>query len=166
MHRRLVFLITLVIALLVQLTVAPVISIGMVKPDILLIITICWALAEGPAQGALFGFSAGLLEDIFTTQVLGVSAFAKTLIGFFGGELRQRIVSKSVIWPTVIVFFASILQEILKFMTWKIVGVESTPAFNFGLIMGLALYDAGLTLIIYPIINRLATREEKALMFQ
>jgi rod shape-determining protein MreD len=166
MHRRLTFLVTLVIALLVQLTVAPEISIGMVKPDILLVVTLCWALAEGPGQGALFGFSAGLLEDIFTTQVLGVSAFAKTLIGYFGGELKQRVISKSVIWPTIIVFFASILQDLLKFMTWNIVGVEDKPAFNFGLIAGLALYNALLTLLIYPIIGRVTAREERALMFQ
>jgi rod shape-determining protein MreD len=166
MHRRLIFLVTLVIALLVQLTVAPEISIGMVKPDILLVVTMCWALAEGPGQGALFGFSAGLLEDIFTTQVLGVSAFAKTLIGYFGGELRQRVISKSVIWPTIIVFFASILQELLKFMTWNIVGVEDKPAFNFGLIAGLALFNALLTLLIYPVIGRVAAREERSLMFQ
>jgi rod shape-determining protein MreD len=166
MHRRLVFLVTLVIALLVQLTVAPEISIGAVKPDILLVVTLCWALAEGPGQGALFGFSAGLLEDIFTTQILGVSAFAKTLIGYFGGELKQRVVSKSVIWPVIIVFFATILQELLKFMTWNIVGLEEKPAFNFGLIAGLALFDAALTLIVYPIISRVAVREERALMFQ
>ncbi len=166
MHRRLTFLVTLVIALLVQLTVAPELSIGTVRPDVLLVVTLCWALAEGPGQGALFGFSAGLLEDIFTTQALGVSAFAKTLIGYFGGELRQRVVSKSVIWPIVIVFFATIIQELLKFMTWSIVGVEDRAPFNFGIIAGLALYDAVVTLLIYPIIGRLAAREEKALMFQ
>ncbi len=56
MHRRLTFLVVLVMALLLQLTVSPEISVGVVKPDILLVATICWALFEGPGQGALFGF--------------------------------------------------------------------------------------------------------------
>jgi hypothetical protein len=47
MHRRLTFFVVLIVALLLQLTVAPEISIGMVKPDLLLVTTICWALFGG-----------------------------------------------------------------------------------------------------------------------
>ncbi len=166
MHRRLTFFVILVVTLLVQLTVSPEISIGTVKPDFILVATICWALFEGPGQGALFGFFGGLLEDIFSTAVLGVSAFSKTIIGYFSGELRQRIISKSVIWPMVIVFVGSILAELVKFAAWTMVGLEDRPAFSIGVIAGVALYNALITLLIYPVIGRFAGREEKALMFQ
>jgi rod shape-determining protein MreD len=166
MHRRLTFFVILVVTLLVQLTVSPEISIGTVKPDFILVATICWALFEGPGQGALFGFFGGLLEDIFSTAVLGVSAFSKTIIGYFSGELRQRIISKSVIWPMIIVFFGSILAEMVKFAAWTMVGLEDRPGFSIGVIAGVALYNALITLLIYPIIGRFAGGEEKALMFQ
>jgi rod shape-determining protein MreD len=166
MQRKLTFFVVLIVALLLQLTVAPEISIGSVKPDILLVTTVCWALFEGSASGALFGFCAGLLEGIFSTAVLGVSAFAKTIIGYFSGELRQRVVSKSVIWPIIIVFSASILHELIKFGAWAIVGLEERPPFSFGIIIGLALYNAVITLLVYPIIGRFTAREEKAMMFQ
>ena len=166
MHRRLTFFVILVVALLLQLTVSPEISIGTVKPDILLVATICWALFEGPGQGALFGFCGGLLEDIFSTAVLGVSAFAKTIICYFCGELRQRVISKSVIWPIVIVFFASILHELIKFAAWAMVGLEQRPPFSFGIIASLALYNAVITLAIYPVIRHFTGDEERALMFQ
>ena len=166
MHRRLTFFVILVVALLLQLTVSPEISIGTVKPDILLVATVCWALFEGPGQGALFGFCGGLLEDIFSTAVLGVSAFAKTIIGYFCGELRQRVISKSVIWPIVIVFFASILHELIKFAAWAMVGLEQRPPFSFGIIASLALYNAVITLAIYPVIRHFTGDEERALMFQ
>jgi rod shape-determining protein MreD len=166
MHRRLTFFVVLVVTLLVQLTVAPEISIGSVRPDILLVATVCWALFEGPGQGALFGFCGGLLEDIFSTAVLGVSAFAKTIIGYFSGELRQRIISKSVIWPMIIVFFASVLHELIKFAAWAMVGLEDRPPFSIGIIAGLALYNALFTLLIYPVIGRFAGSEERSLMFQ
>lgn len=165
-HRRLTFFAVLVVTLLLELTVAPEIGIGSVKPDILLVAILCWALMEGPASGALFGFFGGLLEGIFTTAVLGVGAFAKTILGYFCGELRQRVISKSVIWPMIIVFFGSILQELIKFATWSIVGLENRPPFSFGLIAGVALYNALITLVVYPIISRLAEREERAMMFQ
>jgi rod shape-determining protein MreD len=166
MHRRLTFFVVLVLSLLIQLTVAPEISIGSVKPDILLVVTICWALLEGPGQGALFGFTGGLLEGIFSTAVLGVSAFAKTLVGYFSGELRQRVISKSVVWPILIVFFGSILQELIRFAAWTMVGLEERPPFSFGIIAGLALYNALITLVIYPVIGRFTGGEERALMFQ
>ncbi len=165
MHRRLTFFVVLVVALLLQLTVSPEIGIGSVKPDILLVATICWALFEGPGQGALFGFCAGLLEDIFSTAVLGVSAFAKIIVGYFSGELRQRVISKSVIWPMIIVFFGSILQELIRFATWALVGLEQRPPFSFGVIAGLALYNALITLIIYPVIRHFTGQEDRALMF-
>ena len=166
MHRRLTFFVVLVVSLLVQLTVCPEISIGSVKPDVLLVATVCWALFEGPAQGVLFGFCAGLLEDIFSTAVLGVSAFAKIIIGYFSGELRQRVISKSVIWPMIIVFFGSILHELIKFATWTMVGLEQRPPFSFGIIAGLALYNALITLVIYPVIRHFVGQEDRALMFQ
>lgn len=165
MHRRLAFFAILITALLIQLTVAPEISIGSVRPDILLVATVCWALFEGPASGALFGFCGGLLEGIFGTNILGVSAFAKTIIGYFSGEMRQRVVSKSVIWPMVIVLAASILHELMKFAAWAIVGLEERPPFSMGIIIGLAMYNAVITLVVYPVIGRFTAREEKAMMF-
>ncbi len=166
MQRRMTFFVVLVVALLIELTVAPEIGIGSVKPDILLVATVCWALFQGPGQGALFGFFAGLLEGIFSTAVLGVSAFAKTFIGYFGGELRQRVISKSVMWPMLIVFVASAVHELMKFATWAIVGLEQRPPFSFGVIAGLALYNALITLVVFPVIGRFTGEEDRALMFQ
>lgn len=166
MHRRLTFFVVLMVALLLQLTVAPEISIGVVKPDLLLVATICWALFGGAGQGALFGFCGGLLEDVFSTAVLGVSAFTKTLLGYFSGELRQRVISKSVIWPMIIVFFGSILGELIRFATWAMVGLEGRPPFSFGIVAGFALYNAIITLVVYPILGRVAVREEVTMMFQ
>jgi rod shape-determining protein MreD len=107
-----------------------------------------------------------LLEDIFSTAVLGVSAFTKTLLGYFCGELRQRVISKSVIWPMIIVFFGSILGEVTKFATWAMVGLEGRPSFSIGIVAGFALYNAIITLLVYPILGRVAVREEVAMMFQ
>ncbi|MDY6796484.1 MAG: rod shape-determining protein MreD [Actinomycetota bacterium] len=166
MHRRLTFFLILIVTLLVQLTVSPEIGIGSVRPDVILVVTLCWALLEGAGQGALFGFFGGLLEGIFSTAVLGVGAFSKTILGYFCGELRQRVVSKSVIWPMIIIFFGSILSELIKFSAWAIVGLEERPPLSFGIIVGFALYNAVITLLVYPVISRFAEREEKAMMFQ
>ncbi len=164
-HRRLLQAIILLVFLLLQLGVANEISIGRVKPDILLVATICWGLFEGPSRGALFGFFGGLLEDAFTTAVMGVGAFAKTVMGYISGELRQRMISKSVVWPMLVVSAGTMLHEIIKFATWTMVGLEPRPTFSFGIISGVAFYNAVLTLAVHPILSRFSSGEEKALMF-
>lgn len=165
-HRRLLFAVIILVTLLLQVGVAGEVSVGSVKPDILLTATICWALFEDPRQGALFGFWGGLLEDVFTTAVLGVGAFAKTLIGYFSGELKQRVVSKSVVWPMLIVFAGTLLHELIKFASWTMVGLEQRPPLNAGVVFGLALYNAVLTLAVYPLLGRFAGREEREMLFQ
>ena len=165
-HRRLLLLTVITLTLLVQLTVAPELSVGSVRPDILLVATVCWALFHGPGRGTVFGFFGGLVEDIFSTAVLGVGAFGKTIIGYFAGELKHRVVSRSVAWPMCIVFVATVLHELLKFATWTMVGLEERPPFSFGIIAGMALYNALLTLVVYPILARVAASEEKAMLFQ
>lgn len=165
-HRRMLFAIIVLVTLLLQLAVVGEISVGSVKPDILLTATICWALFEGSKRGALFGFWGGLLEDVFTTAVLGVGAFAKTLVGYFSGELRQRVVSRSVAWPMLIVFAGTLLHELIKFAAWTMVGLEQRPPLKPGVIFGLALYNAVLTLAVYPLLGRFASQEEREMMFQ
>lgn len=164
-HRRLLLAVIILVTLLLQVGVAGEISVGSVKPDILLTATICWALFEGPTQGALFGFWGGLLEDVFTIAVLGVGAFAKTLIGYFSGEIKQRVVSKSVVWPMLIVFAGTLFHELIKFASWTMVGLEQRPSLNAGVVFGLALYNAVLTLAVYPLLGRFASREEREMLF-
>ncbi len=166
MHRRLVFITLLLVTFLMQVIVAPEISIGKVKPDLLVVVTVCLGLLEGPSTGALFGFWGGFLADVFSTSILGVSAFTQALVGFIAGELKHRIVPTSVIWPMGLVFLFSILNELVRFTTWISVGWDARPPFNFATIMGIALYNTLMTILAYPLTRRLAEREEELVLFK
>ncbi len=166
MHRRLSFFVVLIVGILLQVTVAPELSIWGVKPDFLLAMTICVALLEGPIIGALFGFTSGFLADIFSTSLLGVTALAKTAIGFVAGIFSTRVISRSVLWPAGMCFVASIFHEIIKFVTWKIVGATGTPPFMFLSILWLATYNSLWVLAVYPLLKRiLPEREESLVLF-
>src|ERR1700722_6746000 len=80
----------LFIGILLQTTLIPDLQFRGVRPDLMLLITICVGLTSGPEQGAVIGFSAGLLTDLFmTTTPLGLSALAFSLVGFALGGLRS-----------------------------------------------------------------------------
>src|SRR6202011_5128239 len=77
---------------LMQTTVVPDLRLGGVCPDLMLLIAVCAGLVGGPERGALFGFSAGLLSDLFLpTTPLGLSALAYCLIGFTVGTLQGSL---------------------------------------------------------------------------
>ncbi len=164
MQRRLSFFVVLVAGLLLQVTVAPEMSIWGVKPDFLMAMTVCVALLEGPVVGALFGFTSGFLSDIFSTALLGVTALAKTALGFVVGIFSSRVISRSVLWPALLCFVASIFHEIIKFLTWKIVGAEGMPPFMFWSVLWLATYNGLLVLAVYPLLKRILPEREEALV--
>ena len=77
-------------------------------PDLVLVVVIAFAMRQQPANGALLGFFAGLLLEAAPpgNVVLGGSALALTLIGYFAGALRQDLM-RSVFGPLLYVAGAS-----------------------------------------------------------
>jgi rod shape-determining protein MreD len=74
-----------------QATVAPVLRIGDVAPDIPLIVVALLALRRGPEFGAVAGFAAGLLQDVAGGGVVGAQALTKAVLGFALGTLGARL---------------------------------------------------------------------------
>lgn len=59
-------------------------------PDLLLVVVVAFALAEGPSSGALTGFVAGLLVDLGADHELGRVALAYALAGYVAGLVHDR----------------------------------------------------------------------------
>ena len=73
-------------ALLVQSAVLP--RVPGPTPELLLLVVLAFALAEGPASGAGTGFVAGFLVDVGSDQELGRMALAYALAGYLAGVVR------------------------------------------------------------------------------
>ncbi|MEM8599528.1 MAG: rod shape-determining protein MreD, partial [Bacteroidota bacterium] len=62
-----------------------------VTPDAVLLFVTVAALRYGRVQGALAGFSMGLIADLLINpSLLGLQAFSKTIIGFVAGQFRTE----------------------------------------------------------------------------
>ena len=59
-------------------------------PDLLLVVVVAFALAEGSASGAVTGFVAGLLVDVSADHELGRVALAYALAGHVAGLVQRR----------------------------------------------------------------------------
>ena len=86
------------------------------KPDFPFILLILWAWTHDWKEGLLAGFTIGLLEDIFFSPLLGLNAFALSLVGFLTSEVRERVYQENIVFILLMVGLVSILNgAILSF---------------------------------------------------
>ncbi|MGH3423124.1 MAG: rod shape-determining protein MreD [Nocardioidaceae bacterium] len=89
--RVLLLALLLLAALTVQISVFPHLAVTGVVPDVVLVLVVVVALAEGPQFGAQFGLVAGLALDLAppADHTLGRWALALVAVGYLAGLVRQ-----------------------------------------------------------------------------
>lgn len=81
----------LAIAVVLHVTLLSDVRVAGVHPDVLLLVAICGGLAAGPERGAIVGFAAGLLADLWLPTPMGLSALTYCLVGFGVGSIQTGI---------------------------------------------------------------------------
>ena len=169
MIRRVIALTAVVItAILLQSTVFAQIRLLGTKPELLYIVTILLAIIEGPREGMIFGFCAGMAEDFFLNQPKGVTALTLTLLGYTVGLARTYIVSPSPILPTLLstvgTFCAMCFYQLVRFLLGNL-DLHAIEFLRIALLV--AIYNGVLTPIVYPILRRVfeGSRPQRVVRF-
>lgn len=76
--------------LIIQTTAVPLISIGQVIPDLILILLVYYSITEGQIYGTVLGFFYGLIFDLVTGSLLGSAMISKTVGGFVAGYFSSE----------------------------------------------------------------------------
>jgi len=147
----------IVVALLIQLTLINSITILGLKPDLIMIVVVVFSLMKGEKEGTISGFASGLLQDIFSIGLLGINAFAKTVIGFTCGLLKEKVFHEHILFLIpIITFIASLIQSILIFLLLRAFGIEYSLAWSLKQVaLPEALYSSLLSPFIFLAINKL-----------
>jgi rod shape-determining protein MreD len=144
-------------ALLLQTTVFSEINLLGAKPELMYLITIAFAMLEGPASGAITGFVGGMAQDFLLDAPKGITALTLTLLGYAIGMARQYIVSPSPVLPVVLVAlgtFAGVLfYGVVSFLLGQL---DSTWIYLLRVAVLSAIYNAILTPLVFPIMRRAA----------
>src|SRR5579871_3229853 len=85
----------LVAVLILQSTELSGLRIRNVCPDAMLLTTIAAAIVGGEETGALTGFFAGLMSDVFLQTPIGLSALVYALVGFAVGAAQGGVLRAS-----------------------------------------------------------------------
>ena len=111
----------LLVLLLHQTALADIRLLG-VRPDAPLLVAVVAGLAAGPERGAIIGFFAGVLADLFLPSPFGLSALAYSLVGFAIGSLQTGILRSAWWIPVVTAFTASAAGIVLYALLGATVG--------------------------------------------
>ena len=107
------FGVTLLVATLLQTTVAPHLRLLGAYPDFALITVVCVAMVKGSEAGAVFGFLIGMLTAIALMEPFGLSAFVFVLVGYFAGRYAETADLSAGFAPLLTVFAATVLANLL-----------------------------------------------------
>lgn len=101
---RRVILLGLVVmtGLLLQTTVLGGRTLGGTQPELVLLIVIALGMTEGPATGAIAGFTGGFVTDLLLDLPIGMSSLVFTAVGYFVGALREHYETTTA-WLTIVV---------------------------------------------------------------
>jgi rod shape-determining protein MreD len=126
---RLRLSVLLLFALLLQTTIVPDLRLRGTNADVMLLFGICAGLAGGAEMGAIVGFSAGLLTDLFLqTTPVGLSALTYCLIGFGVGAVRRAVFREGWLLPPAIALVASSTGIVLFVVIGSVVGQSQLTA--------------------------------------
>jgi len=119
----------LVLAVVIQTTITPYVTILGAKADTALIVVVALAMLRGPVWGAIIGFCLGLFLDIALVQTMGISSFLYTLVGYFSGRYAEGVDPDSWLPPIITVFTATIVIQLLNAVIMFLLGVEASIQF-------------------------------------
>jgi len=155
-RRVLVVGLVLITVLLLQSTLFGQLTLLGVRPELVYMVTILFALLDGPAEGAVVGFVGGLMQDFLLNEPKGITALTLTVLGYTVGLSRQFITSPSPLVPAILVALGTAAGLAFHSVVSFLRGEFPHPiGFTTKVILLAALYGAVLTPIAYPLIRRL-----------
>jgi len=135
-------------------------------PNTALIIVVVYAMLRGDVEGAILGFCAGFLADIFFGRIIGVSALLLMFTGYFAGKPFKDFFKENYIAPMILVAIASLTYEFMFYvLNFLLMGRTGFARYLGQIILPVTVYNLVVCVFIYRLIygiNRaLETREGK-----
>ena len=164
--RIVVYSLIILVNFFISTTWLPHAAIVGIVPNTTLIILVSYAILRDDVEGAIMGFCAGLLYDIFFGRIVGVSAVLMMLTGYFAGKPFRDFFKDNYIAPIVLVAVATLAYEfafyVLNFLLmgrtnfFRYLGTIILPTAAYNLVLCIFIYRA-----IYGVDGLISRREER-----
>lgn len=164
-RRPLITGILLLIFYSLQCTLFSTLSLGNIKPDLLMILTAGTGIMRGRKEGLLTGFFSGLLVDIQFGALLGFYALIYMVIGYLNGFLKHLFFYEEIKLPVISIGISEFLYGILIYIFRFLLNSEFQFLYYLKhIILPQVIYTTIAAFLLYPLmrkINRRLEAEEK-----
>jgi len=160
--RAFVVFLMLVINLALSSTVLGSLRLYGIQPDFTVLIIVSYAVLRGDIEGAVVGFFAGLMQDMFFGDILGLSAMLGCIVGYVCGKPFKDFFPENDFLPLILsgvgaLFFASGSY----FFTYLFQGETDFFYYFNRRILAVSLYTMVFTIPVYRLVYIINARLEK-----
>ncbi len=139
------------------------ISIRNIVPDLILIFVVIISLKENKIKSTTVGFFAGLIQDIFATYFLGLSALTKTIVGFWGVFFQHPKKKYNLSYYTIAFAILILIHDIIYTIIYNLGTHSGFFRLMFQFILPRALYTLLFAVIAYFIFKPVLWKSERIL---
>lgn len=115
MKRKITMAVLVLVSIILQSTVCQMISIASIKPNLLIILTVSFALMRGRKTGMLTGFCCGLLTDIFFESIIGFNAIIYMWVGYISGYFYRIFYDDDIKTPLFLISVGDVVYGIIQY---------------------------------------------------
>ncbi len=156
------------VGFVLQCTLFARLSLGSIKPNILLIIAASVGFLRGPKAGMLTGFLCGILIDIQFGEVLGLYALFYLIIGYVNGLLGETYYEEHIKLPVVFIAASELCYGVLIYLFMFMMRSEFDFPYYFShIIIPELIYTILVAIVLYPLIrlmnHRMETEEKRSI---
>lgn len=160
--RNLTTFLILLLNLIFQSTFIDLISLNGITPNITLIIVVSYAFICGDFTGAVVGFTAGLLQDIFFGQVIGLNSLIYMSTALLTYHLSKTLYSDTFFTPVIITGIASLIYNFMYYVIFILFqGYTNIGYFLIRIIIPEIIYSCLISIFIYKLIYNIISYFEK-----
>lgn len=164
MRRKVVSLILIFVCFLFQSTFWNIFPFTNIKPNLMLILVVSFALMHGSRSGMWIGFISGFLSDILYGDLFGVNALLFLYIGFFIGKMYQVFFDDDIRVALLAVGISDLVYNIIYYIIKFAFGIRyNFPAYATHIMIPEIIFTLIFTVILYRIfymINRKLQEDE------
>jgi len=150
-----VTIITVLLAVVLQLVLAPALTLFGVVPNFMLVAAVFTAMRNGPVRATVVGFILGLTLDLCSLGPFGAMTLVFTLLSYAVSTLNKGGLAGNVVIDIIIMFAALIMGELLVSVIYAITGAN--PDFFLSLaqlVLPAIVYDTMIGCIVLIIFNQ------------
>ena len=145
-----------VIAVVLQLVVAPAISLFSAMPNFIAVYCLLVAIVRPTLSGPVLPFVMGLVSDLCVGTPLGSTSLTLVLVCFLAARAFMVLNNDSVLIPLVVLAIASFVLELIIGLFALSFGADAGIAGALGYrVLPCGLYDCVVGLILFPLASRL-----------